>query len=134
MFSGPTRLSIQNASQSVQPFSHSSQQSPYTLQCALKCDERAIKKIKSSAAAEMGDRLATIDMGRKVQAAVILSVGGAGSQSIAMLPGPRPTSIPSGSLIHPTIWPQYTNVTDRQTGQWSRSIGRTVTYSSRPKN
>jgi len=20
-------------------------------------------------------------------------------------------------LIHPTVWPQYTNVTDRQTGQ-----------------
>jgi len=23
----------------------------------------------------------------------------------------------SGILIHPTVWPQYTNVTDRQTGQ-----------------
>ena len=31
-----------------------------------------------------------------------------------MWPGPRPTSIPSGILIHPTVWPQYTNVTDRQ--------------------
>jgi len=30
-------------------------------------------------------------------------------------PGPRPTSIPSDILIHPTVWPQYTNVTDRQT-------------------
>jgi len=32
-------------------------------------------------------------------------------------------------LIHPTVWPQYTNVTerqDRQTTQWSDSIGRTV--------
>jgi len=29
-------------------------------------------------------------------------------------------------LIHPTIWPQYSNITDRQTGQWSDSIGRTV--------
>jgi len=32
-------------------------------------------------------------------------------------------------LIHPTVWPQYTNVTDR-TGQtdrqWTYSIGRTV--------
>ena len=28
--------------------------------------------------------------------------------------GPRPTSIPNGILIHPTVWPQYTNVTDRQ--------------------
>jgi len=31
-----------------------------------------------------------------------------------MWPGPRPTSVPSGILIHPTVWPQYTNVTDRQ--------------------
>ena len=30
-----------------------------------------------------------------------------------MSPGLRPTSVPSGILIHPTIWPQYT-VTDRQ--------------------
>jgi len=33
-------------------------------------------------------------------------------------------------LIRPTVWPQYTNVTDRQTGQTDRqrtdSIGRTV--------
>jgi len=25
--------------------------------------------------------------------------------------------MPSFILIHPTVWPQYTNVTDRQTGQ-----------------
>jgi len=40
-----------------------------------------------------------------------------------------PTSIPNGILIHPAVWPQYTNVTDRQTwqtGQRSDSIGRTV--------
>jgi len=24
-------------------------------------------------------------------------------------------SVPSGILIHPTVWPQYTNVTDRTT-------------------
>jgi len=47
--------------------------------------------------------------------AVPLSVGGAGSSCNTMWPGPRPTSIPSGILIHPTVWPQYTNVTDRQT-------------------
>jgi len=54
-----------------------------------------------------------------------------------MPPGPRPTSVQSGILIHPTIWPQYTNVTDRQTdrqtGQRSRSIGRDVTCNGRPK-
>jgi len=28
-------------------------------------------------------------------------------------PGPRPTCMPSFILMHPTVWPQYTNVTDR---------------------
>jgi len=32
----------------------------------------------------------------------------------------------SGILIYPTVWPQYTNVTDRQDRQRSDSIGRTV--------
>jgi len=47
-----------------------------------------------------------------------------------MSPGPRPTSPPSGILIHLTVWPQYTNVTDRQTEQTERqrsdNIWRTV--------
>jgi len=43
--------------------------------------------------------------------------GGAGSPSNTMSPGPRPTFIPEDILIHPTFWPQYTNVSDRQTGQ-----------------
>ena len=67
-------------------------------------------------------------------ATVPLSVGGAGSPSNTMPPGPRLTSILSGILIHPTSWPQYTNFTDRQTGQWSSSIGRTVTCDGRPKS
>jgi len=37
--------------------------------------------------------------------------------SNTMSPGPRPTSIPSDILIHPTVWPQYTNVTDKQDRQ-----------------
>jgi len=49
----------------------------------------------------MGDRLVTTDMGRKVGAAVPLSVGGAGSPS-DMSP------VPSGILIHPGVWPQQT--------------------------
>jgi len=66
-------------------------------------------------------------------AAVPLSVGGAGSPSETMSPGPRPTSVSSGILIHPTVWPQYINVTDRQTGQRSCSIGQTVTCNSHSK-
>jgi len=34
--------------------------------------------------------------------------GGAGSPSNTMSPGPRPTVIPSGILINPTVWPQHT--------------------------
>jgi len=47
--------------------------------------------------------------------------GEAGFLSDTMWPRLRPTAVPSGILIHlhPTVWPQYTNVTDRQTGQWS---------------
>jgi len=32
--------------------------------------------------------------------------GGAGSSSNTMSPWPRPTSVPSGILMHPAIWPQ----------------------------
>jgi len=69
---------------------------------------------KNAAVAEMGDRLATIDMGRKVGgAALSLSVGELGPH-LTVSPGLRPTSVPSGILIHPTTWPQYNIVTDRQ--------------------
>ena len=53
----------------------------------------------------MDDRLAIIYMGQKWRA-VPLSMGGAGCPSNTM-------SVPSGILIHPTVWPQYTNVTGR---------------------
>jgi len=61
-------------------------------------------------------RLATTDIGLKVGAAVSL-LWGNWVPSNTMRPGARPTSMPSGTLIHPTVWPQYTNITDRQTGQ-----------------
>ena len=55
---------------------------------------------KSSAVAEIGDRLATIGMGRKVGAAMPpFFLGGAGFPSNTMWTGPRPTSVPSGILI-----------------------------------
>ena len=66
-----------------------------------------------------------------------LSVEGAGSSSNTMWPGPRigprPTFIPSGILIHPSIWPKHTNVTNRQRDRTDRttapfrSIGQTTT-------
>ena len=33
-------------------------------------------------------------------------MGGAGSPSNTKTPGTRPTSIPSGILVHPAVWPQ----------------------------
>jgi len=89
---------------------------------------------KSLAVTEMGDSLASIDMGRKV-----CVCGGvlypfpwdnlAPSNTIS--PGPRPISVPSGILIHPAIWPQSRYRRTGQTGQtgqtiWSDSIGRTL--------
>jgi len=50
-----------------------------------------------------------------------------------MWPGPRPISVPSFILIHPTIWLQYTNITDRQTGQWSIAQGEPF-YKRLPQN
>jgi len=37
-----------------------------------------------------------------------LNVGELGPRLAQCGPGPRPTSIPSGILIHAAIWPQYT--------------------------
>jgi len=54
-------------------------------------------------------------------------VGGAGSPSNTMSPGPRLICMPS-FIFDPAVWPQYTNVTDGtgQAGQRSDSVGRTV--------
>ena len=78
---------------------------------------------------DLASRLAATEMGRKLGGLRPLFWGTAGSPSNTKLPGPRPTSIPSGILICPTVWPQYTNVTDGQTnrtGQQSDSIGQTL--------
>ena len=60
---------------------------------------------KCSAVAEMADRLATIDMGRRVRGCCAPFGGGvAGSPSNTVWPGPIwPSSIPSGVLIHPAV-------------------------------
>ena len=48
--------------------------------------------------------------------------GGAGSPSNTMWSGPMPTCMPSFILIHPAVWPQYTNVTDRQDRQTDNGL------------
>jgi len=69
--------------------------------------------------------LATTDMGRKLRGCAPLG-GGPGFPSNTMWPGPRPACMPCFILICPTVWPLYTNVTDRQDKQRSDSIWRTV--------
>jgi len=69
--------------------------------------------------------LATIDMSRKLGGLCPFWGGGAGSSSNTMWSGPRPTCTPSFIWIHPTVWPQYTNVTDRQDRQTDRQTDRT---------
>ena len=58
-------------------------------------------------------RLAAIDMDRKLEAPPLFGER-AGCASDTKSPGLRPTSVPSGILIRPTVWPQCTNVADRQ--------------------
>ena len=48
-------------------------------------------------------RVATKDMGRKLGLCLFR---GPGSLSSTRSPGPRPTSVPSGTLIHQTVWRQ----------------------------
>jgi len=84
----------------------------------------------------MGDRLATIDTGRKVGAAVRLFVGEL-RPHLTMSPGPRPTSVQNGILIHLTVWQQYTNATDKQDRQgngpvaWGEPLGLLVTVAQK---
>ena len=48
-------------------------------------------------------------------------LGKAGSTSNTMWPESKPTSMPNFILIHLTVWPQYTNATDRTTVQYDRA-------------
>jgi len=52
-------------------------------------------------------RLRTIDMGRKLRGCGSCLGRGDWSPSSTIWSGPRPTSIPSGILIHVAVWPQY---------------------------
>jgi len=61
---------------------------------------------------------------KSVGAAVSLFREWVWSPSNTMWPGPRPTSVPSGILIYRTVWPQYTNVSDRQTDRTGQTTVR----------
>jgi len=74
---------------------------------------------QQSAVAEMGDRLATIDTGRKLGAVPALFLGGGGVGSPCNTVWPGPIFVPSGVLIliHLAIWPQQT---------WAKNWGGAV--------
>jgi len=55
---------------------------------------------KCSAVAKTGNCLATLNMGRKQWGGVAVPLQRGGSLSNTMWPRPRPTSVPSGILIH----------------------------------
>jgi len=55
---------------------------------------------------------ATRDMGQKLGGVYALFSGVAGSPSNTKSPGLRPTSIPSGILVYPAVWPQRTTLVE----------------------
>jgi len=63
--------------------------------------------------------------GSKSGGLLCLSTGGAGSPSNTMWPEPRPTSVPSGILIYPTVCRNtptlQTDRTNRTTVPWHRA-------------
>jgi len=72
----------------------------------------------------MGDRLATIDMGRK-EGYCAPSRGSWIHIYITVSPGRRPTSVPSGILIHPAVWPQQNLLlTDRKSNAMHVALPR----------
>ena len=81
--------------------------------------QRAEAYLRAKWNLDLCSHLAATDLGRKL-GAVPLWGGGDGSPSKTLWPGPRPTCKPSFILIRQAVWPQYTNVTDRQTGQTDR--------------
>jgi len=63
---------------------------------------------KSSAVAEVGDRLATMHRPKSRGCCAPFRWQAAGFLSNTMLLGPKPISVPSGIQIHPAVWPQWT--------------------------
>jgi len=95
---------------------HSKQSNPASKNATTKTFTNCqfhIQHNKSSALAETGDRLATIEMGRNFGGLCLFGCSWVPSNTV--LPRLSPTSAPSGSLIHPAIWPQRT---------WAENLGK----------
>ena len=65
--------------------------------------------VESSAVAEMGDRGHSRHGPKRAGRLLCPFRGGAGSPSNTKSSGPRHTSTPSGILVHPAVWPQWTS-------------------------
>ena len=83
---------------------------------------------KSSAVAEMVDRLATTDMSRKVGAIVHLSLGVAWSPSNTNTTSPGPRPIPPYQVASLSIQPFGHNTPTLQTGRQDRQDNGPVAY------
>jgi len=72
-------------------------------------------------------RLAITDMGQKLQGAAVPFFWGGGELDVPIYHNvawaEAYLELPSGILIHPVVWPQYTNVTKQTHRQQSDSIG-----------
>jgi len=89
------------------PFCGEGELGPHLTQCRLSWGLSPYQVVCWS------NSLATTDIGQKVEGLLCPFPWGRGGGSPYKTKS-RPTSVPSGILIHPAIWPQYTNVTDRQ--------------------
>jgi len=85
---------------------------PHVTQCRL-----SEAYVRTKWHLDPSSRLATTDIGRKLEGCASFFGTGAGYPSNTMSLGPRPTSIPSGILILPAGWPQQI---------WAENWGRTV--------
>jgi len=79
---------------------------------------------------DLSGRLATIH-GPKIGGCAPVGEVGAGSPPNTMWEGLRATSVQSFILIHPTVWPQYTNATDRQIDRTEKQDNGTIAQGER---
>jgi len=71
-----------------------------------KCTTTQNKHNKSSTVAKMGDRGHNRHAPKRGGGAAVSLLTIAGNPSNTKWPGLRSTSVPSGVLIHPAVWPQ----------------------------
>jgi len=111
---GRALLPYQVASSSIQPCGHNRHEpetggcAPFRAKLRPHLTQRRLAEVhlRTKWHLDLSSRLATIYMGQKLGGVSFL--GAAGSPSNTKSPGPRPTSTPSGILVHPAVWPQRT--------------------------